>query len=127
MIISTKDVPSTYSECHSGERLGSFPSLTMRSANWSGMDLTLEKSNFRMSLGLFLHREIVLHGFHTWDLPSRPGRLGTGRHVRHLTGQRDDPRIGMNIDIGVLETRVLHLGRRSEEHTSELQSRVDIS
>src|SRR6185295_6600077 len=81
---------------------------------WPSGDAGLVQRNgrvFPLVLGLLLYGEIVLHGFHARDLPGRPGRLGTGRHVRNLPGQRDDSRIGMNIDIGILETRVLHLSR----------------
>ena len=57
-------------------------------------------------LGLLFHREIVLHGLHARDLPGRPGRVGTGHDVPHLARERDDPRIRLHINIGVLQMGV---------------------
>ena len=62
-------------------------------------------------LGLFFHREIVLHRLHAGDLPSRPGRLGTRHEVQHLARERNDPRISLHINIGVLQMSVFREAR----------------
>src|SRR5947208_290522 len=59
------------------------------------------------SLFLILDREIVLNRLHARDFPCGPRRLGAGGKVRDFAGQGHDPRIGLDIDIGVVQTRVL--------------------
>jgi hypothetical protein len=58
------------------------------------------------TLGLLLHREIVLYKLHAGDLPGNPRRLGTGHEILNLAAQRDHSRIGLSMNTGFLQIGV---------------------
>ena len=67
---------------------------------------TETREAFLKALGLLLHRQIILDGLYTGNLPGGPGRIGTGHDVIDLAGQGDDPRISLNSNIGFVQMRV---------------------
>jgi hypothetical protein len=74
---------------------------------WLGIALTqscrTETSDaLPKALGLLLHCQIVLDRLYSGDLPSSPGRIGTGHDVLDLAGQRDHACIRLGTNTGIL-------------------------